>query len=203
MDFFSRARFCCGIRENGATLVPLYCEGSHRTMENIQQRIEQIRKEIASIGEFAVGTLSCSSSRYRLKNGTWKQAKPHWKFQSLGPRGKRRYIHVPVACVKCVKELVENGKRYRALEREYARLLTEASLADAEKKRLRPAAAPVPAGRRSRRGTPGKPLGGEGRSGRVRCKAEDGGAGGRGGIRGGGGLGGGAAARGEGRTQLA
>ena len=111
-------------------------------MENIQQRIEQIRKEIASIGEFAVGTLSCSSSRYRLKNGTWKQAKPHWKFQSLGPRGKRRYIHVPVACVKRVKELVENGKRYRVLEREYARLITEASLADAEKKTSSPCRSP-------------------------------------------------------------
>ncbi|MBQ9343591.1 MAG: hypothetical protein IJT88_00050 [Kiritimatiellae bacterium] len=99
-------------------------------MENRQRRIGQIREEIAGIEEFAEGTLSCSSSRYRLKNGTWKQAKPHWKFQSLGPRGKRRYVHVPAACVARVKELVENGKRYRALESEYARLVTEASLED-------------------------------------------------------------------------
>ena len=172
-------------------------------MENRKQRIVQIREEIAGIGEFAEGTLSCSSSRYRLKDGTWKRAKPHWKFQSLGPRGKRRYVHVPAACVERVKELVENGKRYRALESEYAQLVTDASMEGAGEKLHFPAATPLPAGRRSRRGTPGKPLRGEGRSGRVRRQAEDGGAGGRGGIRGRGGVGGGAAARGEGRARLA
>ncbi|MBP1589705.1 MAG: hypothetical protein ILO10_05870 [Kiritimatiellae bacterium] len=111
-------------------------------MENRQRRIGQIREEIAGIEEFAEGTLSCSSSRYRLKNGTWKQAKPHWKFQSLGPRGKRRYVHVPAACVARVKELVENGKRYRALESEYARLVTEASLEDAGEKTASPCRVP-------------------------------------------------------------
>ena len=99
------------------------------------QRIDQIRAEMAAIQEFAEGTVSCSSSRYRLKDGTWKKAKPHWKFQSLGPRGKRRYVHVPAACVEHVKELVENGKRYRALEAEYAQLVTEASLAGAAQKK--------------------------------------------------------------------
>ena len=100
-------------------------------------RIDQIRAEMAAIQEFAEGTVSCSSSRYRLKDGTWKQAKPHWKFQTLGPRGKRRYVHVPAACVERVKELAENGRRYRALESEYARLVTEASLAGTGEKTLR------------------------------------------------------------------
>ena len=100
-------------------------------------RIDQIRAEMAAIQEFAEGTVSCSSRRYRLKDGTWKQAKPHWKFQTLGPRGKRRYVHVPAACVERVKELAENGRRYRALESEYARLVTEASLAGAGEKTLR------------------------------------------------------------------
>ena len=103
-------------------------------MDAKTQRIEEIRAEMASIQEFAEGTLSCSSSRYRLKDGTWKKAKPHWKFQSLGPRGKRRYVHVPASCVERVKELVENGKRYRALESEYSRLVTEAALEGAGEK---------------------------------------------------------------------
>ena len=75
------------------------------------------------------GTVSGSSNRYQLKDGTWKQAKPHWKFQSQGLRGKHRYVHVPAACVDRVKELVENGKQYQELESEYARLVTETSLA--------------------------------------------------------------------------
>lgn len=115
-------------------------------MENRKQRIVQIREEIAGIGEFAEGTLSCSSSRYRLKDGTWKRAKPHWKFQSLGPRGKRRYVHVPAAFVERVKELVENGKRYRALESEYARLVTDASMEGAGEKTASPCRSPVSGG---------------------------------------------------------
>ena len=124
-------------------------------------RIEQIRNEIAANQEFAEGTLSCSSSRYRLKDGTWKQAKPHWKFQTLGPRGKRRYIHVPDSCVERVKVLAENGKRYRALEAEYARLVTEASLADAGEKTASPCRGPGSGGSKksSRKSGNGSPKG--------------------------------------------
>ena len=103
-------------------------------MDIRMQGIDQLRREMAAIGEFAEGTVSCSSSRYRLKDGTWKQAKPHWKFQTLGARGRRRYVHVPADCVERVKELAENGRRYRALETEYARLVTEASLEGAGEK---------------------------------------------------------------------
>ena len=137
-------------------------------------RIDQIRAEMAAIQEFAEGTVSCSSSRYRLKDGTWKQAKPHWKFQTLGPRGKRRYVHVPAACVERVKELAENGRRYRALESEYARLVTEASLAGAGEKPCAAAAA-ASAGRRGHRGDPGARRRRKSRSaGARRRRAEDG-----------------------------
>ena len=120
------AKICRKIR-------PITVKGVYN-MDATAERIHQIRSEMAAIQEFAEGTVSCSSSRYRLKDGTWKKAKPHWKFQSLGPRGKRRYLHVPAACVERVRELAENGKRYRALETEYARLVTEASLAGAGEK---------------------------------------------------------------------
>lgn len=130
-------------------------------MDAQTERIEQIRNEIDAIQEFAEGTLLCSSSRYRLKDGTWKQAKPHWKFQTLGPRGKRRYIHVPDACVERVKELAENGKRYRALEAEYARLVTEASLAGAGEKAVSPCRGPGSGGSKksSRKSGNGSPKG--------------------------------------------
>ena len=122
------------MRRSGAVFFkPITVKGVSN-MDAKTERIMQIRAEMAAIQEFAEGTISCSSSRYRLKDGTWKKAKPHWKFQSLGPRGKRRYVHVPAGCVERVKELVENGKRYRALENEYSRLVTEASLEGAGEK---------------------------------------------------------------------
>jgi hypothetical protein len=88
---------------------------------------------MCSITEFAEGSLSASSNTYKLKDGTIKKAKPHWKFQSLGSRGKRTYKNVPTSLVPKVKKLIENARRYRKLEAEYARLMTEESLAALKK----------------------------------------------------------------------
>lgn len=96
-------------------------------------RIAQIAAEMAAITEFADGSISSSANYYKTKDGTRRKSAPHWKFQSLGPRGKRTYTNVPASLVPRVKKLVENGRRYRRLEAEYSRLVTEASL-DALKK---------------------------------------------------------------------
>ena len=96
-------------------------------------RISEIVAEMHSITEFAEGSISSSSNSYNVKDGTRRKAKPHWKFQSLGPRGKRKYKNVPAALVPKVRKLIENGRRYRSLEREYARLVTEESLAALKK----------------------------------------------------------------------
>ena len=89
-------------------------------------RISEIVAEMHSITEFAEGSISSSSNSYPVKDGTRRKAKPHWKFQSLGPRGKRKLV-------PRVRKLVENGRRYRKLEKEYSRLVTEESLAALKK----------------------------------------------------------------------
>ena len=99
----------------------------------MHERIAEVVAEMASITEFAEGSISSSSNSYTVKDGTRKKAKPHWKFQSLGPRGKRKYKNIPATLLPRVKKLIENGRRYRKLEAEYARLVTEESL-DALKK---------------------------------------------------------------------
>ena len=101
--------------------------------KEMHERIAEVVAEMASITEFAEGSISSSSNSYTAKAGTRKKAKPHWKFQSLGPRGKRKYKNIPAALLPRVKKLIENGRRYRKLEAEYARLVTEESL-DALKK---------------------------------------------------------------------
>lgn len=102
-------------------------------MKNSSDRITEIIAEMHSITEFAEGTISSSSNTYLLKDGTRKKAKPHWKFQSLGRRGERKYKNIPAALVPKLKKLIENGKKYRKLESEYARLMTEESLAALKK----------------------------------------------------------------------
>ena len=95
------------------------------------ERISEIVAEMASITEFAEGSISSSSNSYTLKDGTRRKAKPHWKFQSLGARGERKYR--PESLVPRVKRLIADGRRYRKLEKEYARLVTEESLAALKK----------------------------------------------------------------------
>ena len=97
------------------------------------ERIAEVIAEMASITEFAEGSISSSSNSYAVKDGTRRKAKPHWKFQSLGQRGRRKYKNIPAAVLPKVKKLIENGRRYRRLEAEYARLVTEASLAALKK----------------------------------------------------------------------
>jgi len=101
--------------------------------KDTSERIAEVVAEMASITEFAEGSISSSSNSYTLKDGTRRKAKPHWKFQSLGPRGRRKYKNIPAALLSRAKKLVADGRRYRKLESEYARLVTEQSLAALKK----------------------------------------------------------------------
>ena len=73
------------------------------------------------------GSLSKSANYFQTKNGR-KKTTAHYKFQSRGARGERKYKSVPLAAVSRVKQLIANGKRYRKLEAEYSRLVTEEAL---------------------------------------------------------------------------
>jgi len=103
-------------------------------MKNTEQRIREIVAEISAITEFAEGSIASSSKQYTLKDGTVRRASPQYRFKSKGARGKQVSKYVPPSAVARVKKLIENGRRYRSLEREYARLVTAASL-DALKKK--------------------------------------------------------------------
>ena len=96
-------------------------------------KIAAIAAEMASITEFAQGSLSCSSNWVTHKDGTRHKASPHYKFQSLGGRGKRTYRNVPADAVARVRKLVDNYRRYARLEKEYLRLVTAQSLSSLKK----------------------------------------------------------------------
>ena len=80
-------------------------------------RISEIVAEMHSITEFAEGSISSSSNSYPVKDGTRRKANKN----------------IPAALVPRVRKLVENGRRYRKLEKEYSRLVTEESLAALKK----------------------------------------------------------------------
>ena len=96
---------------------------------NVEKRMREIAAEIAAITAFAEGSITCSRNYYRLKDGSRRQTTPHFKFTSKGARGRQTCVTVSAARIDRVRELVESGRRYRRLEAEYARLMTEKSLA--------------------------------------------------------------------------
>ena len=100
----------------------------------IEKRIREIAAEISSIAEFAEGSIASSRKQYTLKDGTVRRASPQFRFQTKGGRGKQICKYVPPSAVARVKKLIENGRRYRRLEAEYSRLVTDASMSCALKK---------------------------------------------------------------------
>jgi len=105
-----------------------------KSAKTTEDRIREIAAEIASITEFAEGSIASSRKRYRVKGGAERRASPQYRFKSKGARGKQVSKYVPAELAPRVKKLVEDGRRYRRLEAEYSRLVTEASLESLKKK---------------------------------------------------------------------
>ena len=106
-----------------------------RKTADIESRIRAVAAEASSITEFAEGSVKKAYSTYPVKGGGRRKSKtPQYKFQTRGGRGRQKIVHIPVGQVAKVKELLENGRRYRKLEAEYSRLVTEAAIAGLKKK---------------------------------------------------------------------
>lgn len=102
-------------------------------MKDIETRIREIQAEVAAIHEFAEGSIASSRKRYKIKDGTTRLASPQYRFKSKGARGKQVSKYIPPSAVARARKLIEDGRRYRRLEAEYSRLVTEASLASLKK----------------------------------------------------------------------
>jgi len=97
-------------------------------------RVEAISQQIEAIPAMLDGTLLTKHNRVRRVDGSIRTSPEHYTFQYRGADGKRMWKRIPRDAKAAVERLVRAGERYRALEREYAALLTELSLADDRKK---------------------------------------------------------------------
>lgn len=99
-----------------------------------ESRIATIRTRIDEIPTMLEGTLMTKHNRVRRKDGRVHVSPEYCTFQYRGADGKRKWKRIPRNAKAAVGRLVRAAERYRALEREYAALLTEFSLADSGKK---------------------------------------------------------------------
>jgi len=99
-----------------------------------EARVEAIRQQIGTIPAMLDGTLMTKHNRVKRKDGSIHVSPEHCTFQYRGADAKRRWKRIPRSAKAAVTRLVRAAERYRALEREYAALLTEISLAGGGKK---------------------------------------------------------------------
>ena len=93
--------------------------------EKRSERIAEIVAEITSITEFAEGSISSAENKYRTKDGTVKNAKKRWRFQTKGARifsflpahAKKNGTSIPIAY-----RLTPGRNRALARETDSARL---------------------------------------------------------------------------------
>lgn len=104
----------------------------------IQKRLEAIRKQIEAIPAMLDGALLTKHNRTVRKDGTINISPEYYTFQYLGTDGKRKWKRIPKGAKPGVERLVRAGARYRQLVRQYASLMTEASLAGDAKKKINP-----------------------------------------------------------------
>jgi hypothetical protein len=108
------------------------------TTEDTQKRgarLGTIRAQINEIPAMLNGALLAKYNHTRRKDGSIHVSPEHYTFQYRGADGKRKWKRIPRNAKAAVERLVRAGDRYRTLEREYAALLTELSLADDSKKK--------------------------------------------------------------------
>ena len=80
------------------------------------------------------GCLQTKRNKVAKKDGSTHTSPMHYQFQYRGADGKMHWKSVPREHCGEIRRLIERGRRYRLLEREYAALVNEATLANIGKK---------------------------------------------------------------------
>jgi hypothetical protein len=93
-----------------------------------EARISELREQAAGIGAMIDGCLQTKRNKVVNKDGEVHVSPAHHQIQYRGADGKPRWKSVPAGHLGEVRRLIANGRRYKAIEREYAALVSEASL---------------------------------------------------------------------------
>ena len=102
--------------------------------DKIEKRISELRARAEGFGAMLDGCLQTKRNRVANKDGGTHTSPEHYQFQYRGPDGKTRWKSVPSRHCGEIRRLIKKGREYRRVEREYAALVNEASLADIGKK---------------------------------------------------------------------
>lgn len=99
-----------------------------------ESRIRELKAKAGKLGPMLDGCLQTKRNRVANKDGAEHISPEHYQFQYRGPDGKQRWKSIPRKHCAEVRRMIARGREYRRIEKEYASLVTEATLADIGKK---------------------------------------------------------------------
>jgi len=107
-------------------------------MRDLDRQINMAFAQLATIGDFLLGSVRRTRAKYVKKDGTvsYHKAQPIFTYADA-ETGKQKKIRIREECFERVKQLVENGKKYRKAERTLSALMLRRAVSDDVKKKGR------------------------------------------------------------------
>jgi hypothetical protein len=107
-------------------------------MSDLDKKINAAFAQLTTAGDFLQGSVRHTQAKYVKKDGSvsYHKAQPIFTYTDA-ETGKQKKIRIREECFDRVKQLIENGKNYRKVERALCTLMLRRNLSDNEKKRGR------------------------------------------------------------------
>lgn len=98
--------------------------------ENIERRMDELLGQMRDIGEMLAGsiTVNCNRKPRKKKEGDYVSP-PHYTFNYKDENGKACWKRIRPEAVERFRGLVENGRKWTRLAKEYMALATRLALA--------------------------------------------------------------------------
>lgn len=103
--------------------------------KDIERRMDEIVGEMRGIGDMLFGSVTTNRNRKlrKRKEGVYVSP-PHYTFNSTGENGRKLCKRIRPENVQRVRNLMEAGRRWKGLEKEYERLANQLEWAGGAKK---------------------------------------------------------------------
>lgn len=104
-------------------------------MSDLDKKIMTAFAELSTVGDFLLGSVMRTRAKYVKKDGavSYHKAQPIFTYTDA-QSGKQKKVRIREECFDRVKQLIENGKKYRKAERVLCALMLQRHLSDDVKK---------------------------------------------------------------------
>jgi len=100
-------------------------------MSDLDKKINTAFAQLATVGDFLLGSVRRTQAKYIKKDGTvsYHKAQPIFTYTDA-ETGRQKKIRIREECFGRVEQLIENGKQYRKAERQLCALMLRRNLSD-------------------------------------------------------------------------